>query len=99
MLARRFGTKLVYSFFEEDRIDRFQNNLEELNYVPVFLTVTFALPGFPDGALVYLAGSVTKISVAQFMLMMPAGRGISLLVYSVGIDVILRFIEHRLNFL
>lgn len=97
LLARRFGIKLVSIFFDEVHINRFQNKFEDSDYVPVFLAITVALPGVPDGALVYLTGIVTNMSVTKFMLIMLVGRGLSLLAYSIGIDNILRLLENILD--
>ncbi|MFB6294193.1 MAG: TVP38/TMEM64 family protein [Candidatus Nanohaloarchaea archaeon] len=71
LLTRRYGRPFVERVVDEDLLARFDTATN--NYGLLLLTALFVLPGFPDDAIVYIAG-LTNIRLRYLLAVTSLGR-------------------------
>lgn len=85
-LAKRYGLNLIRKIFKENTINKYLTWFNTKNYLKLFF-IAIILPGFPDDLLCYIAG-ISNIRFKNFLLIILIGKPISLLTYSLFINII-----------
>ena len=85
LLAKRFGLKLISMLFSKKTINKYIKYLNNEKFEKFFF-ITIALPFFPDDLLCYIAG-LSKINIKKFLTIILIGRPISLIAYSIVIQI------------
>ncbi|MBR4618606.1 MAG: TVP38/TMEM64 family protein [Bacilli bacterium] len=85
LLAKRFGLKLISMLFSKKTINKYIKYINNEKFEKFFF-ITIALPFFPDDLLCYIAG-LSKISIKKFLTIILIGRPISLIAYSIVIQI------------
>lgn len=85
-LSKKYGLNLIKRFFKEDTINKYLKYLQNKKFKKI-LFINILLPGLPDDLLCYIAG-LSTISFKNFLTIILLGKPISLLFYSIFIDII-----------
>ncbi len=85
LLAKRFGLKLISMLFSKKTINKYIKYINNEKFEKFFF-ITIALPFFPDDLLCYIAG-LSKINIKKFLTIILIGRPISLIAYSIVIQI------------
>lgn len=86
-LTRKYGTDLLDKVATPKLIERYRSWLHSDKFEKLFAAAIF-FPMAPDDFLCYLAG-VSRISVKKFILIILAGKPLSILLYSIGLKIAL----------
>ena len=84
-LSRKYGVVLIKKLFKEETINKYLNKINN-NFKKIFL-ITIILPWFPDDLLCYIAG-ISNITFKSYILIILFCRSISLLFYSIFINIL-----------
>lgn len=85
LLARKYGIKFVKKICDEEKVDKYVGYIRKKKFEKVFI-ICILLPGFPDDLLCYVAG-VSKLTLRRFLMILLIAKPLSLLFYSIFIDV------------
>lgn len=85
-LSKKYGLNLIKRFFKENTINKYLKYLHNNKFKKI-LFINILLPGLPDDLLCYIAG-LSTISFKTFLIIILLGKPISLLFYSIFIDIL-----------
>lgn len=90
LIAKKFGRPFLENIFSKATIDKY-NKWTENKKFNLFFALAIFFPIAPDDFLCYLAGT-TKMKTRFFVAVILLGKPLSLIVYSYGLDQILKFL-------
>lgn len=75
LMVKKIGKKLLYEFFNKEKVDKILNNklFKNAKQVEIIMIILFMLPGTPKDLLVYLGG-LLPISTLKFTLISTFAR-------------------------
>lgn len=79
-LSRRYGLKLVRTFFKEETIDKYLGYIRTSKFLKIFFW-GILLPGLPDDLLCYIAG-ISSMKYKSFLVIILIAKPLALLMYS-----------------
>ena len=85
-IAKKYGLDIIKKIFKEETINKYLNYINNNKFKKVFF-ISIILPGFPDDLLCYIAG-ISQITFKKFITIILIGKPISLLVYSLFINLL-----------
>ena len=74
-MVKKFGKKLVYEFFENEKVDKIENSkiLNNPKKIEIIMFILFFIPGTPKDLLVYIGG-LLPIKPLRFILISTFAR-------------------------
>ena len=85
-LSRRYGLRLIRKLFSKETVDKYLGYIRTNKFNWIFMVGIF-FPGAPDDLLCYIAG-VSKMKWHQFIWVILLGKPLTLVFYSLFIDVL-----------
>ena len=85
-LSRRYGLRLIRKLFSKETVDKYLGYIRTNKFNWIF-TIGIFFPGAPDDLLCYIAG-VSKMKWHQFIWVILLGKPLTLVFYSLFIDVL-----------
>ena len=69
LLVKKFGKKIIYNFFNKEKIDKIENSklFKNPNKIEILICVLFFIPGTPKDLIIYLGG-LLPINPLRFIL-------------------------------
>lgn len=90
-VAKMYGRPLLPKLFRQSTIDKYDRWMTEKGRFDFWFAVAIFLPVAPDDFLCYLAGT-TKMRAEVFLAVILLGKPLSIAAYSMGLNVIFRFL-------
>lgn len=74
-MVKKFGKKLIYEFFEKEKVDKIENSkiLNNPKKIEIIMFILFFIPGTPKDLLVYIGG-LLPIKPLRFILISTFAR-------------------------
>lgn len=85
-LSRKYGLRLIRKLFSKETVDKYLGYIRTNKFNWIFMVGIF-FPGAPDDLLCYIAG-VSKMKWHQFIWVILLGKPLTLVFYSLFIDVL-----------
>lgn len=85
-LAQKYGLKLIETLFKKETINKYLKYIQG-NYFPKIFWIGIFLPGLPDDLLCYIAG-ISNLKFKTFLIILLIGKPISLLTYSLFMELL-----------
>ncbi len=85
-IARSLGVKIIKAFFDEKKADKYLNYISQDKFYLLFVIAMF-LPGLPDDLICFVAGT-SKMNFKRFLIVILICKPVTLLLYSLGINLI-----------
>ena len=85
-LSRKYGLRLIRKLFSKETVDKYLGYIRTNKFNWIF-TIGIFFPGAPDDLLCYIAG-VSKMKWHQFIWVILLGKPLTLVFYSLFIDVL-----------
>ena len=85
-LAKKHGIKIIKRLFKEETINKYTKYINNNTFYKIFI-IAIILPGFPDDLLCYIAG-ISTLNFKTFISIILASKAISLLMYSLFINIL-----------
>lgn len=85
-LSRKYGLRLIRKLFSKETVDKYLGYIRTNKFNWIFMVGIF-FPGAPDDLLCYIAG-VSKMKWYQFIWIILLGKPLTLVFYSLFIDVL-----------
>jgi uncharacterized membrane protein YdjX (TVP38/TMEM64 family) len=91
LLSKRFGSGLVKKFVSKKYFEKYIGCCSDQKKFNRIFTLSILIPGAPHDVLCYLAG-LTRMSVSRFIGVIMLCKPLTLILYSVGITAVLRYL-------
>lgn len=88
-LSRKCGMKIIRKLFKEKTTQKYMKYTKQQKFDKIFFW-GILIPGAPDDLLCYIAG-LTKMTVGTFILVITLAKPLTLIGYSIGIDILPSF--------